>query len=665
MELRLLYEILVIFGLSVAVLLLCHRFRVPVIVGFLISGILAGPHGLGVVKSVHEVELLAEIGVVLLLFTIGVEFSLRNLLQIRRLVLLGGLLQVGLTIAAVFGISRAFGLTLQEALFFGFLISLSSTAIVLRLLQERAEVDSPHGRTVLGILIFQDVIVVPMMLLVPVLAGSTPAMNLPWPLLIAKGLGIVALVLVAAKWVVPWLLYEIARTKSREIFLIAIIAICLAAAWLTQSLGLSLALGAFMAGLIISESEYSHQALGNILPFRDIFASFFFISIGMLLDLGFLVKQPLFTLLVAAGILVLKVLFALLAAAILGKKLRTAVIAGLALGQVGEFSFILSKVGHSYGLLTGDLYQLFIASSILTMAATPFVLTAAPAVAALLQRSVGRWLPEADAEREFGPAPALKRHLVIIGYGINGRNVARAAKLAGIPYVILEINPETVQEQRKEGEPIVYGDATQEAVLDHIGLKAASVAVIVINDPAATRAITASVRRMNPTLHLIVRTRYLAEMEQLYIQGADEVIPEEFETSVEIFSRVLAKYLVPHEEIERFVGEIRAEGYQMLRSLALVREKRGPLEIELPDMEIATIRVPADSEWAGKTLGTLGLRKQYGVTVLAVRRGSEIIANPDGETLLAPDDLLVLLGKGVKIAETGCLAQGLDRSCKL
>ena len=378
MEIPLLTDIVIIFGLAIAVLLLFHFLRLPSVVGLLLTGILAGPHGFRLIGAIHEVEVLAEIGVIFLLFTIGIEFSFKKLVEIKKQVLFGGSLQVGLTILAVFVFARQVGLSTPEAIFYGFLISLSSTAIVLRLIQERAEVDTPHGRTGLGVLLFQDVIIVPMILVTPILAGN-PSDHLNSDIFVfaAKGIAIVCLVPVAAKWLIPWLLHQVARTRSKELFLLSIVAICLTIAWLTSNAGLSLALGAFIAGLIISESEYSHQALGNILPFRNVFTSFFFVSIGMLLDTGFLVNNLLLILIASTGVLVLKAVIASSTAILMGLPLRSGILTGLSICQVGEFSFILSRTGVEHGLLA-DHYQLFLAVAVLTMAATPFIISLAP-----------------------------------------------------------------------------------------------------------------------------------------------------------------------------------------------------------------------------------------------------------------------------------------------
>jgi CPA2 family monovalent cation:H+ antiporter-2 len=657
MEIPLLNDIIIIFGLSIAILFVCHRLRVPTIVGFLLTGILAGPYGLGLVKTVHEIEILAEIGVVLLLFTIGIDFSFERLLQAKKSVLMGGPIQVLLVILVTFVVATQLGQPIGESIFMGFLISLSSTAIVLKLIQERAEVDSPHGRTTLGILIFQDIIVIPMILVTPLIAGATGGAGKSAIVLIAKGIGIIGLVIVSAKWIVPQVLYQIARTRSQELFLLSIVVICLAVAWITSSAGLSLALGAFLAGLIVSESEYSHQALGNILPFRDVFTTFFFVSIGMLLDIGFLFRQPTTIMLIALSILLLKSILACFTAVLLGLPLRTSILVGLALGQVGEFSFILSKTGIEHGLLTGNIYQVFLAFSVLSMAATPFIITVAPQVADIILRfpfpkrlRVGL-CPVSGIE-----AVRKKDHLIIVGFGINGRNVARAARLSGIPYVVIEMNPETVRSERAQGEPICYGDSTQETVLQHANIKDARIVVVAINDPIATRRITEITRRLNPKVHLIVRTRYLQEMKPLYELGASEVIPEEFETSVEIFTRVLAKYLIPGDEIEKLVAEVRADGYEMFRSLSKVSSSFTDLKLQLPNVEVSVLRVAERSPLIGKSLAEIEMRKKYGVTVLAICRNSQILSNPNVNMPFCVNDVLFVLGSPDKLAEVAGLS---------
>ncbi len=660
MTFSLLAGIVLIIVLAMAMLYLCLRLHIPTIVGLLFTGILAGPHLIGVISYGHEVEIIAEVGVVLLLFTIGLEFSLKSLLKIGRAVLVGGGLQVLVTIAAVFLAVTRLGFGYGEALFAGFLISLSSTAIVLKVYQDRAAMDTQQGQTVLAILIFQDVIVVPMMLLVPFLAGQEGSAGRSLLLLSAKAVVIIVVVIVSARWIVPSALYRIARTKSRELFLLGVVAICVTVAFLTYRAGLSLALGAFLAGLIISESEYSHQALGNILPFRDVFTGFFFISIGMLLDTGYFAGSPGKILLISGSVIAVKALIAVIAAILLGMPLRTAVIAGFSLAQIGEFSFVLSKAGLSYDLLSGDRYQLFLSVSILTMLATPFIISLSPAVAGFLGRLPFRQSLKAGLYSLSGitaPDSFEKKdeHIIVVGYGINGKNVARAASIAGIPYLIIEMNPDTVRREQERGEHIIFGSADQEAVLEYAGITGARVLVIAIADPAATRQVTAVARKSNPNIYIIARTRYLQEVGPLYDLGADEVIPEEFETSVEIFTRVLKKYLVPLDEIRRFTQDIRSGGYELLRGMRDSARSCGDLSCYLAGEEVAALRVSADSMFAGKSLAEIKMRKDYEVAVVAVRRETVVISNPDGDTRILAGDVLIAFGTPDRVAAVAAL----------
>lgn len=652
MELPLLKDIFIIFSLSIIVLFICLRIKLPAIVGFLITGILAGPYGLGLIEAIHEVEVMAEIGVVLLLFTIGMEFSLKELLQIKKSVLMGGSVQVFLTIGVFFIVALQAGQSIPQSIFMGFLMSLSSTAIVLKLLQERAEIESPHGRTSLAVLIFQDLIVVPMMLLAPILAGIGENIIGSLFTLTVKVSGIIILVMVSARWLVPKILYHITRTRNRELFLLSTLFLCSVIAWLTYRMGLSLALGAFLAGLIISESEYSHEALGNILPFRDVFISFFFVSIGMLLNITFLVEKIGLILLIAVGVIIIKSIIAGFTTFLLGYPLRTMILAGFALSQVGEFSFVLSKTGIVHGLISQQHYQLFLAVSVVTMIATPFIINLSPWIAEItgklsLPEKLKTGLHPAFTIREI----SRRDHLIVIGFGINGRNLTRAAKSAGIPYIIIEMNPETVRLEKTKDEPIFYGDATHDSVLEFAGVRHARIIVIAIADAAATRKITSLARRLNPKIHIIARTRFLQEMEPLYQTGADEVIPEEFETSVEIFTRVLAKFLIPRDEIERFISEVRSDGYYMFRTLSQEAATCSDLRHCLPDIAINSFRVEEDAPISGKSLGEIELRKKYGVTVLAIRRNGKTITNPDVNLKLEPNDILFIMGIPEKFAD--------------
>ena len=568
MHFPVLADIVIIFALAAAVLFVFSRLRVPPIIGFLFTGVIAGPGGLGAVTAVAEVEVLAEIGVILLMFTIGLEFSIRDLLRMKKAVLGGGGLQVGLTVGGTLLVVLAFGGDAAGGTFAGFLVALSSTAIVLRLLQAKAQMEAPHGRAALGVLIFQDVMIVPMMLLTPILAGTAQgSIGMELLLLLAKSMGAVAIVIVAARWVIPPLMHRVAGTRIPELFFLFIVALCFLVAWLTASIGLSLALGAFLAGMILADSEYALHALGNVLPFRDVFTSFFFVSVGMLLDPAYVFASPLpvlgFTVAVVAG----KALIAAVSVLLLRYPPRTAVLTGMGLAQIGEFSFILSRVGVENGLIGGGDYQLFLAVSVLTMALTPVMMALAPRLAEMLRRGGSPTQRASSDAKDDGAehVSSCENGLLIVGYGLNGRNLHAAAQAAGVPVSIIEMNPDTVRTERARGVPIRFGDATQDAVLQHAGLGEARVAVIAISDPAATGRITERIRALHPSVHIIARTRFTSEVPRLFALGADEVIPEEFETAVEIFARTLRRLGIADAEIFRQTRELREDGYAALR----------------------------------------------------------------------------------------------------
>ncbi|MDD3042440.1 MAG: cation:proton antiporter [Methanosarcinaceae archaeon] len=649
MEFQVFGDICIIIGLSILILSIFHRFEFPPILGFFVTGMLIGPYGIRIIDGSHGLEIYSEIGIILLLFTIGVELSLKELWEIKKAVLLGGALQILFTTGLVLAICTQFGFQLPVSIFIGFLVSLSSTAIVLGALQEKGEIYSPHGRTTLAMLIFQDIIVVPMILVTPLLAGVSEDLAVSFPILFLKGLGIILLVLLSARYLVPRMLYQAARAHNRETFLLTVLFICLSTAVLTSAAGLSLALGAFLAGLVISESEYSHQALGNVIPFRDVFLSFFFISVGMLLDVKALLYEPQIFFLATGAVILLKIISGVLATFLLGYPLRTTLLTGFALSQVGEFSFVLSKFGLEYGLLDGRIYQVFLAVSVLSMGAAPFIINLSPKIADFLLEKTSNpkllgGLNTTSLAAGEKTESQLNDHLIIAGFGFNGRTVSKVAKAAKIPYIVLEMNPDTVRNERKNGESISYGDGTSRTVLEHVGIKRARVLVIGISDPVATRKIVELAKRLNPNIHIIARTRFLQEMDPLHKLGAEEVIPEEYETSVEIFVRLLNRYLVPKNEIEAFVSEIRADGYEMLRELSADGSNFNIID-ELPGVEVHILKAENGSALEGKTLANMNLRKEHGVTVLAIRRGPEIIHNPVGETLIQADDVCILLGE--------------------
>lgn len=646
-ELTFLQDLLTLFGLSVITVVVFHRANLPPIVGFLITGTICGPYGLRLIRGVHQVEALAEIGVILLLFTVGVEFSIQQLVRLRTFLLFGGGLQVSLTVAIIMIFARALHISWATATFLGMLVSLSSTAIVLRLLSDHGEIDSPQGKATLGILIFQDLCIVPMMLLTPFLGGHGGDMVvIPW--VIGKAFLFIGVAILAARYLIPWLLYQAVNTRKREVFLLTIILLCLGTAWVTAKVGLSLALGAFIAGLIISESEYSHQALAEVLPFREVFNSLFFISIGMLFDVRTLFSAPFLFMADLLMVIAIKAVVTGGIAFLLGQSLRVAVIAGFLLAQIGEFSFVLSRLGVQVGLLDAHLNQLFLAVAVGTMALTPGLYILGYRLAIWLETRVPKtWL----ANREIATAEGsihqpLEDHVIIIGYGVNGRNLARVLKYAGIPYTVIEMNPEIVRAERKKGVPILFGDATNPEILQHAGIDKARVVVIAISDASATRRSTDLAKRLNPGVHIIVRSRYLQEMEPLFALGAQEVIPEEFETSVEIFTRVLQKYLVPRDVIEQCIREIRRDGYEMFRSLYGAHQPGEGLHRFLSDLSQEVYQVKPGSPLIGKRLKDSGLREKTGATVIAIQHpNGEVLVNPTSRDVFQEGDLVLLLGR--------------------
>ena len=633
-------ELIMLLAVSLPITFLFHKMRLPALVGFLITGILLGPHGIALVTDTTVVERLAEIGVVLLLFTVGLEFSIESIMRSSRLLITGGGLQLLATITAVMGIAMAFGTPLPQAIFYGFLASLSSTAIVLKMYADRAELDTAHGRLATGILLFQDIAVVPMMLLLPVLGqaagdGGVTAASV----LATLGKAVIGLVVVflAARRIVPYLLHQVIRLKNREIFFLLVVLLCIGTAWITYSLGLSLALGAFLAGLIISESEYSHHIVTDILPFRDYFASIFFISIGMLLQIGYFASHLALVLMMTAALLATKTVIVIGIARLLRYPMRSSVLVGIGLAQIGEFSFLLAQQGSGRGLISGDTYQLFVDTSILSMLATPFAVQVAPSLVKFLPAGL-------PAQEDKGNVCALTGHTIIAGYGLNGRNLARTLRATRIPYTVLEVNADTIRKARDEGEPIIYGDITREDTLLRAGADCARVIVFAISDFAATRIAIRFVRKINPSAFILVRTRYAAEVDELIMLGADQVIAEEFETSIEIFSRVLHQYHIPGNIIANQISLVRFDGYKMLRGISLDQEKINQVAAMFAAATVDNAQITSGAPCIGRSLRELDLRKVSGASVIAIVRDGAAITNPGPDVTLRADDIVVVLG---------------------
>lgn len=650
----LLQDMVVIFALSLVVILLLRRVRVPSTLAFLTSGIVAGPHGLGLVKNIESIERFAEVGVIFLLFTIGIEISLKTLFRTRRIVFLGGALQLVLTLLATAGILMVFDWSPGKAIFGGFLTALSSTAIVLKMLQEQAELNQTHGRTSMGILIFQDMAVIPIMLLIPLFSGNSEVIMFDVTGFLIRIAIITVILIMLTKWVVPWLLHTVALLKRRDLFLLTILFLAFAVAWMTSGLGISLALGAFFAGLVISESDYHHHAFGDILPFRDIFLSFFFVSVGMLFDPAFakehLVLIGLLTLIIIAG----KTILTTLAVFLTGYSLLSGILTGLFLSQVGEFSFVMARIGFTQKLLDAFHFQLFIAVAVITMSVTPFFIASSKRITNWIHKKGTKypWITGRTQWKDSGKE-ALSHHLLIIGYGRNGKNIARAARVARIPYMAVDVDPDNVRQGKKNKENIVFGDATHEALLRQVHADKALVVAISIADLVSTFRILESVRSLNPGAYIIVRTRYNENIEDLYNAGADEVIPEEIEISVRIFSSVLARFHISRDEIERIENTLRARGYEIFLAESRRRNLIGDTQSLIPELEIATYAVQENARAVGLSLRDAALRQKWGVTVLAIVRKGEYYTNPDADMVMIPDDRVIVTGTQENVTNVG------------
>ena len=639
-------ELVALLVASVAIAYVCLRLRLVPIAGFLLAGVAIGPHALGIVSDPALVDTLAEVGVILLLFTIGVEFSLTHLARLKRAILVGGSVQVGLTIGIVAGGLAAFGVSWATGVYTGFLVALSSTAIVLGLLAERAETDTPAGRLAVAILVFQDLAIVGMVLLVPILAGQggTPAAI---ALVFGKAAALVAAVLVLARRGVPWILETVARTRRQELFLLTVVAVCFGTAALSSLAGVSLALGAFLAGLVVSESRYSEQALSDVLPLRTLFNAVFFVSVGMLLDVRFLVSNPILVLVAAVAVVVVKVATGGLGVLAVGYPVRIAAAVGLALAQIGEFSFVLERAGRAAGLSPAGLgasgEQAFIASTVLLMLLTPALLGAGPRLGTALAATRMHRFGAEPTEPE--PVEAhLEDHVVVVGYGPAGQHLVRVLRETGIPFVVVEMNPESVADLQAAGVRALYGDSTRPHLLEAAGIERAKLAVVVISDAAAAARTVHQARALNPTIQLVARVRFLGDVEALTQAGADIVVPEEMETTVRIFSHVLGAYMIAPDEIDRQVRILRDEDYGVLRGSIQEAHLMVLQGLDEDGMHTRAVAVRPGAPAAGRTLEELALRRAHQITVLAVRRGAATTASPDGRFRVEAGDRLVLVG---------------------
>ena len=630
----LLADLVLTYTIALALVVTLARVRVPGIVAMIIAGAVTGPSGIRVIKTPEEVEMLAEVGIVLLLFTVGLDFSLTAMRQIWRTILSAGTLQIAGT-AAIFAVVLAstLNVSFKLAVFIGLFVALSSTAIVLKGLAERNELASPHGRVTVGILLLQDLAVVLLLLLVPILSGKTPLSAVPMAL--GRALLAIAAVAGASRLLLPALLRFVTASRRREAFPLAILVASVGTAWLGSLAGLSMAVGAFLAGLMLAESEFSHQAFAEVRPVRDVLSGLFFISLGMLIHMPTVVSQLPLVLTVAAVIIVGKAAVATGSLLASMSPIRVAIAAGIGLAQVGEFSFILGRAGLDSGLLPPAMWQTLLGASVATMVATPSLLAAAPSVAS--------WVRSRDHRRPDTGIPHLKSHVIILGFGVGGRLVARSLRDLGVPYLILELNGTTVRLARAQGERIFYGDATSPESLHAAGLDDAVALVSMLSDPDAADRMVKTVREMSPTIPIVVRTRYRAEADKLLERGATVAVAEELEASLEVLAQLLARLNVPGNVIETLLEVFRRESVS-IRPVRAPRAMMQSLPEAIRQMPVSTYRLE-EGTWAiGRSLTEINLRANTGASVLAVQRGASYLTSLSPEECLREGDVLYIVG---------------------
>ncbi len=613
--------------------------------GYLIAGVLIGPYGLQLIEDIEAVKHLAEIGVILLLFVIGLEFSLTRLLKNLASVLGVGGFQLILTAGTIGWIFHIYGFAQNQSIAFGLIIALSSTAIVLKMITDRAEIDTLHGKLCIGTLLFQDLCVVPIMLLMPLLAQTGAISSADLVIAMLESLAAVVSIFFLSKLIVPRMLTWIARNGNKEHLTLSVIFIMLITGWVSQKMGLTLAMGALIAGMIISDSEYNHQIIIDILPLRDYFSSIFFISVGMLLQVEIFYNSILVCLRLTAAAVLIKMFMAFCSCLLVRAPLRISSIVGMRLAQIGEFSLILAAIGLESGLFNNHQYQLLLVVSILSMLIAPLLIQVSSKFSIWV---FSRWKAEEGIEGEVRE-DSLSDHVIIAGYGLGGRTLAKVLQEAEIPFIILELNGEKIKRALTEGMTTYYGDCTKEETLLRAGMKQARMIVYAISDQVSSERAIRLTRKLNLDIKIMVRTRLASQVEELKAAGADVVIPEEFETSIEIFCRVLKEYRIPNNVIEQQVELIRMEGYSMFRGLSLNTESLKKFSTYLTATLTESYFVVEDSWVCQKTLGEIDIS---GATVIAVVRKNKPHPNPQPDFLVLSGDMLILFGSHMQLSKS-------------
>jgi monovalent cation:H+ antiporter-2, CPA2 family len=615
-----------------------QRLKQPLILGYIIAGILVGPYTGGVtVTEIHDIELLAEIGVALLLFALGLEFNFKKLERVRAIAFIGTPIQIVLTMALGYTIGQILGWSAYQSLWFGALISLSSTMVILKTLMALGVLGTLSSRIMIGMLIVQDLAVVPMMIILPELDNleqGLPTLGLA----ILRAVVFLVGMIYGGTRLIPFLLKRIAAWNSRELFLIAIMAIGLGIGYATYLFGLSFAFGAFVAGMVLSESEYSHQALSDIIPLRDIFGMLFFVSVGMLLDPAFLLANLGTVLLIVGLILVGKTaIFGLLTRAFGYRDLAPFAV-GLGLFQIGEFAFVLARVGLTDRAISPDLYSLVLATALTTMMLTPFAMRAAMPLAQWYRRQRGA----AVIQSVDLPDQGLREHIIIAGYGRVGRYTADVLRRLKLPFVVIELDQHLMDQIKTNGIPVIYGDASSPVVLEAAGLHTARLALVAVSAAIDVELIVRRMRQLNPELQIVARAARRAQIEVLRALGAHEVVQPEFEAGLEMVRQSLLHFDFPATEIEHFSDAVRNELYQPFQTLHTNSYQLDHLRRARQLLEIEWVTLPADAPLNGQTIEQAAIRQRTGVLIVGVLRGEVVYNNPDPDlTLLAGDNVAV------------------------
>ncbi|HEX2182354.1 MAG TPA: cation:proton antiporter [Rubrobacteraceae bacterium] len=620
--------------------LVARQLGLPLILGYILAGVVVGPNTGGpTVSSVHDIELLAEIGVALLLFAIGLHFSLDELAPVRRVALLGTAAQMALTIVFGYALGRLLGFGWQEAVWFGALLSLSSTAVVLKSLSEQGVVGTLSSRVILGMLVAQDLAVVPLIILLPELGNIGAGLSDLGVAAVEATLFVVVMV-VFGRRVLPWLMARVAAWNSRELFLISVVAIGLGVGYATYLFGLSFAFGAFVAGLVLSQSDYSHQALADVEPLRDVFAMLFFVSVGMLLDPAFLLENAGTVALVVLLVFAVKgLIFAGTVRAFgYGNIIPFAV--GLGLFQVGEFSFVIARVGLGAEAISQMSYSIMLTTAVITMALTPFAMRLAPLV-------YGRWRERFPMETmsTFNlPEMGLRDHVVIAGYGRVGSFVARLLARLEQPFVVVDSNPGPGDRARGAGYPVVYGDAGAEPVLEAAGVRRARLVIVTVPNPVGARLVVTRVRSLNPTVHVVARTTTVEQLEELGRLGVYEAVHPESEAGLELGRQALSHLGVAVGDIQRFADEVRRELYAPITRQGTEGDLLAQLGRASRQIETEWVRLTENSTLGGRTIGELGVRTKTGASVVAIVRDDLVVASPGPDDRFEAGDLVGVLG---------------------